>query len=336
VLILGDRWIWDSWIADDGEYFHLFYLQAPRSLGDAGMRHLNADVGHARSTDLVEWEVLPDALGPTTGSWDDLSIWTGSTVQGDDGVWRMYYTATNTRGHGVRDQRLGIAESDDLVSWRKLGESPLLTADPRWYKTLAEDVTASETWRDPQVFRDPGGDGWHMLITARSLTHGRNDDGVLAHARSHDLRAWEQGPPVCESGFGFGQLEVAQVRQIDGRWVLVFTCHPQEMTDERRAATGDYCTWSVPSSSGRGALGPWDIGQARPFTAEPDLFAAPLVQQRDGTWALVGFRNTEPRGELNFHILDPIPVDLDGSGHLVAANALDPDVEMQERRPTSE
>jgi beta-fructofuranosidase len=90
---------------------------------------------------------------------------------------------------------------------------------------------------------------------------------------------------VCESGFGFGQLEVAQVRRIEGRWVLVFTCHPQEMTAERRAATGDYCTWSVPGTS---ATGPWDIGLARPFTAEPDLFAAPLVQRRDGSWCWSG------------------------------------------------
>jgi beta-fructofuranosidase len=316
MLVSATHWIWDSWIADDADDYHLFYLQAPRTLGDAGLRHLAATVGHARSADLVDWEVLPEALGPTPGSWDDLSIWTGSTVRGDDGVWRMYYTATSTRGDGVRDQRLGLAESDDLITWRKIGGSPLLTPDPRWYKTLPEDVSASETWRDPQVFRDPGGDGWHMLITARSHTHGQNDDGVLAHARSHDLRSWELGPPVCSAGFGFGQLEVAQVRQIGGKWVLVFTCHPQEMTAERRAATGDYCTWSVPGDS---AVGPWDIGRARPFTPEPDLFAAPLVQQRDDTWALVGFRNTEPRGVLNFHILDPIPVELDPQGNLTSS-----------------
>jgi beta-fructofuranosidase len=318
VLILDDHWVWDSWMADDGEHFHLFYLQAPKSLGDPGLRHLAATVGHARSTDLVEWEVLPDALGPTEGSWDDLSIWTGSVVRGDDGLWRMYYTATSSRGHGVRDQRVGLAESEDLVTWRKVGHEPLLVADPRWYRTLPEDVTASETWRDPHVYTDPEGDGWHMLVTARSLTHGSNDDGVLAHARSHDLRTWELGPPVCESGFGFGQLEVPQVKQVTGRWVLVFTCHPQEMTAERLAATGDYCTWSVPGPEDGSFPRSWDIGLARPFTAEPDLFAAPLVQQRNGDWALVGFRNTEPRGELNFHIDDPIPVRLDADGHLEA------------------
>ena len=136
--------------------------------------------------------------------------------------------------------------------------------------------------------------------------------------RSSDLRTWELGPPVCEPGHGFGQLEVAQVAQVDGRWVMVFTCHPQEMTADRRARTGDYCTWSVP---GAGALGPWDIGLARPFVAEPDLFAAPLVRRRDGSWALIGFRNTEPAGVLSFEITDPIPVGLDSHGTL---RALDP------------
>jgi beta-fructofuranosidase len=122
VLISNTHWIWDSWIADDGEDYHLFYLQAPRSLGDVALRHLEASVGHARSADLVTWEEPPQALGPTPGAWDDLSIWTGSTVLGDDGVWRTYYTATNTRGYGVRDQRIGLAESDDLIAWRKVGD----------------------------------------------------------------------------------------------------------------------------------------------------------------------------------------------------------------------
>jgi beta-fructofuranosidase len=92
------------------------------------------------------------------------------------------------------------------------------------------------------------------------------------------------------------------------------------MTRQRRADSGDYSPWSVPATDGHGAHGPWDIGRAQPFTAEPDLFAAPLVQQRDGTWALIGFRNTEPRGELNFHILDPIPVELDEHGFLIASS----------------
>ena len=35
----ADDWIWDSWIADDGERYHLFFLKAPRALGDPDLRH---------------------------------------------------------------------------------------------------------------------------------------------------------------------------------------------------------------------------------------------------------------------------------------------------------
>ena len=33
MLRLEDRWVWDSWVVDDGERYHLFYLQAPRVTG---------------------------------------------------------------------------------------------------------------------------------------------------------------------------------------------------------------------------------------------------------------------------------------------------------------
>ena len=303
-----DDWVWDSWIADDGELYHLFFLKAPRALKEPSRRHTSATIGHATSTDLVRWEVRGDALLPAArGGWDDLALWTGSVARGDDGVWRLYYTALATaRGHGVRDQRIGMAESEDLFTWRRVGERPLVLPDRRWYRTLDEDALASETWRDPHVFRDPGGDGWHMLITARAKDAPRLRDGVLGHARSADMLTWDLQPPLTEPA-GFGQIEVPQVRIIDGQALLVFTCHPVEQSAEQVARFGPFSTWYVLGAS---PTGPWDIAAARPFEGDPKLFAAPLVQQRDGTWALVGFRNQEPEGILSFEILDPIPVAL--------------------------
>jgi beta-fructofuranosidase len=307
VLRLPDDWVWDSWIADEGDRYHLFYLKAPRALEDPSLRHTAATIGHATSTDLTNWEIAGDALLPEAGRWDDLAIWTGSVLRGPDGVWRMYYTAISTSGgHGIRDQRIGMAESDDLTTWRRVGDRPPVEPDPRWYMTLAEAPEASETWRDPFVFADPGGDGWHMLITARAPGATRLSDGVLGHARSHDLTTWELQPPLTEPA-GFGQIEVAQVRVVDGQPLLVFTCHPEEQSPEQIARFGPHSTWYV---LGESVLGPWDLDAARPFKEEPKLFAAPLVQQRDGTWAFVGFRNQEPEGILSFELLDPIPVEL--------------------------
>jgi beta-fructofuranosidase len=326
VLRLDDQWIWDSWVVDDGDLYHLFFLKAPRALGSPEKRHVNATVGHATSRDLITWEYLGECFGLATasnGAFDNLAIWTGSVVR-DHHQWWMFYTAISTAGHHIFDQRIGSVVSDDLHHWKGVGADPVVLADSCWYKTLAAAPAAtegpdlehsSETWRDPVVFEDPAGAGWYLLISARAVGAGQNDDGVIAHATSADLAARELGPPLCQPGGGFGQLEVLQNKIIDGRPVLAFTCHPHEMTAQRIAESSEYCTWSLPSP---GLLGPWDIHLARPFSAEPDLFAASPVQLRDGSWVIVGFRNLEPRGIDVFEIIDPIPGTLDDEGYLVA------------------
>lgn len=320
---LADFWIWDSWIVADGDVYHMYFLQAPRSLGEGSRRHTAAQLGHATSSDLKDWTYRGIALGPAPkGAWDDLALWTGSTVRGDDGVWRMYYTAINSRGLGVKSQKIGLAESDDLFTWRRVGDKPLLEADPQWYMTLGieDDPRASETWRDPFVFRDPDGDGWHMNICARKPGAPRLNDGVIAHARSWDLLNWDLLPPLSEPA-GFGQIEVAQPVVIDGQPVLAFTCHWQEQMPETIQRWGEHCTWSIPGDS---VTGPWDVSRARPFRAEPDLFAAPLVQDPEGNWVFVGFVNLEPKGVLSFDIIDPIPIELDDDGAIQAKSSYVP------------
>ena len=59
-----EHWIWDSWIADDGERYHLFFLKAPAALKDPALRHEAAFIGHASSTDLTHWTSHEDALTP--------------------------------------------------------------------------------------------------------------------------------------------------------------------------------------------------------------------------------------------------------------------------------
>src|SRR5439155_2266683 len=81
MLELPDSWTWDFWLADTGAEYHLFFLRASRALLDPDRRHYRASVGHAVSTDLVNWDLLPDALVPSDSpAWDDLATWTGSVV----------------------------------------------------------------------------------------------------------------------------------------------------------------------------------------------------------------------------------------------------------------
>jgi beta-fructofuranosidase len=305
VLRLADHWVWDSWGAHDGTHHHLFFLRASRALLDPDRRHLRASVGHARSTDLRRWDLLPDALVPADSpAWDDQATWTGSVVEAPDGTWRLFYTGVSRAERGLV-QRIGVARSDDLLTWHRVGDGLLLEADARWYEKLDLEAWIDEAWRDPYVFADPGGDGWHMLITARVPDGDPAGRGVIGHATSPDLEHWEVLPPLTTPA-GFGQLEVPQAVVVDGQPMLVFSCWPDRMTDGRRDQWRGGGVWAVP---GADLTGPWDIASATTF-GHPSVYAARLVEERPGQWALLGFRDTED-GTFVGEITDPLPVVLE-------------------------
>ena len=116
-LRLPDKWIWDFWLAQDDHDYHIFYLQAPRSLREESLRHWNVSIGHAVSSDLQHWRILPDALYPATNreAWDDFTTWTGSIIR-HDGCWYLFYTG-GARAEDGLVQRIGggnIIRSDPL------------------------------------------------------------------------------------------------------------------------------------------------------------------------------------------------------------------------------
>ncbi|MFI6742282.1 hypothetical protein ACIBI9_56050 [Nonomuraea sp. NPDC050451] len=306
MLRLDDHWVWDFWLADDGDTYHLYFLKAPKAIGDPDQRHWNVSVGHAVSADLTDWTTLSDALAPgNSPAFDDYTTWTGSIVRADDGTWHMFYTGTS-RAEGGLKQRIGLAVSDDLHTWRKHGTAAILESDPRWYEQLETAQWPDEAWRDPWVFRDPGGDGWHMLITARSRVGDPDQRGVIGHARSHDLLTWEAQPPLSAPGTGFGHLEVAQVEIVDGSPVLLFSCLHAELSEGRRLAGERGGVWVLEPGD---LLGPYDPRKARRLTEE-SLYSGRLVRDRAGAWVLLAFRHTDGGGFIG-EITDPIPVRLD-------------------------
>ncbi|PTT16600.1 glycosyl hydrolase family 32 [Microbacterium sp. HMWF026] len=307
---LADSYVWDFWFADDGDRYHLFFLYASRALHDPEDRHYRASVGHAVSTDLVSWERVADAL--VRGGADDfdaLATWTGSTVRRADGTWFLFYTGSRLAEDGRNVQRVGYATSSDLYTWHKNTANPVLEADGEVYERLATTEWHDEAFRDPWVFADPAGVGWHMYVTARA-THGPlNGRGVVAHATSPDLETWElQAPVSAPTERGFGQLEVTQVEQVDGRAVLLFSCMPAQAMDAVRERHPRGAVWAVPADD---VLGPFDIEAATPIT-DDDLYVGRLIQDRAGAWQLLAFRNVGPDGTFVGGITDPLPVGWDG------------------------
>ncbi|RMB60198.1 glycoside hydrolase family protein [Tessaracoccus antarcticus] len=305
-LVLEDKWVWDSWSIDDQQgCHHLFYLQAHRSLGDPHLRHMNPSVGHAVSDDYRTWDVLPDALAPRrTPGWDDRTTWTGSVVEGPSGRYHLFYTGTSN----VEDatvQRIGRADSDDLIQWERFGDDPLLEADPRWYEKYDGTNWHDEAFRDPWVVPDPDGNGWHMLITARSREGDAFSRGVVGYAWSPDLDTWEVRPPLSRPG-KFGQLEVLQYVELDGVPHLVFSCAEGELHPDLHIAGQGGGVWLVP---GETLLGPWNLNRARRVDHD-SLYAARVITDGDGEQRLLGFSD-EVDGEFVGELLDPVDIVLE-------------------------
>jgi beta-fructofuranosidase len=317
VLRLADSWAWDFWLADDGETFHLYFLKALRALRDPDLRHVNVRIGHATSGNLIDWTVHPDALAPSPGpAFDDVATWTGSVTRAPDGRWLMFYTGCARGGPDLK-QRIGIATSADLCHWHKHPASPVLESDSRWYEQAGPGQ--DEAWRDPWVFADPAGDGWHMLVTARANSGAADQRGVIGHAWSPDLIRWQAQAPLSMPGLGFWHLEVQQVEVVAGRPVLMFSCLPGQVSGAHASASRPGAIWCA---AGQSLLGPFDLTRAVPVTSE-NLYSGRLVRDRAGQWVMLAFRDLDAQGGFIGEISDPLPVrwTADGAGLVAGADA---------------
>lgn len=300
---LPDYWVWDFWLADDGESYHMFYLHAPKTLGDPDLRHRNARIGHAISKDLTTWQNhgrIFDTGAP--GTFDGTATWTGSVVRGPDGRWRLFYTGSRflSPDSNANIETVGLAISDDLFHWTKM-PGPITAADPQWYETLGSSAWPEEAWRDPWVFADPDGN-WHMLVTARA-NHGEvMERGVIGHAVSSDMVTWRVQPPLSAIGSGFAHLEVPQIVQVGSSTHLLFCCDSPKLSGRLSGQVGGIWSVEVPD-----ALGPYPIDRAT-LVVPQELYAGRIATDRDGRAVLLAFNNVQSGRSFAGAVSDPIPL----------------------------
>jgi beta-fructofuranosidase len=218
-------WIWDNWFVHDGTRWHAFYLELPKAIGPE-RRHKGNDfykhVGHATSTDLWHWQNEGPALGALSGTWNDRHIATGSILH-HAGKWWMFFT-----GRGQKEDGVGLALSDDLMTW-KTEPRPLFPLSDTFAKT--GHAPFQSPWRgephswigisDPYIYPEPI-DGWfYLVLCSRVLGVPLEESGCLAMVRSQDLQHWEAAGiiawPRC-----FERMETPQLWQHEGRWHVSF------------------------------------------------------------------------------------------------------------------
>jgi sucrose-6-phosphate hydrolase SacC (GH32 family) len=323
MLRLPGAWIWDFWLADNGDRYHLFFLFASRALQEEQRRHRRAAIGHAVSDDLKNWVQASDVVASADPpAFDDLATWTGSVIQGPDGRWWLFYTGVTLVDDRIR-QTIGAATSTHLETWHKDPASPLVTADGRWYELLGGGEWHEEAWRDPWVLPDPDGDGWHMLITARSNQGPDDDRGVIGHAFSPDLQRWEVRPPLSKPGSGFGHIECPQVATVEGRQVLVFSCLDAQFSAARRGTGATGGILYVPIDS---PTGPFDIAAARPLTSDA-FYCGRIAHDRSGQPVLLAFHYFDESRQFLGELSDPMPVGWENGELKVVPAATEEDAE---------
>ncbi len=201
------RQVWDFSVTRVDGTYHIFY----HTILESTPHSSNADtIWHAASPDLVHWDPPQPIIFSGTAAWDTSAVWAPDIFRDEDGDrWVLAYTGADA---GM-NQRLGLAFSDDLVTWTPAA-NPVHEPGPGIYNWNPE-ATWSD-FRDPFVWRDGG--QWHTLLTAKQTV------GVLYHAVSTDLTAWtDVGPLFYNDGPTPNKvLESCQYHVIDGIHHLLF------------------------------------------------------------------------------------------------------------------
>lgn len=151
---------------------HLFYQYNPE-----GAFHHRIQWGHAVSDDFLHWVDLPIALEPADSGPDVDGCWSGVLVDVDSRAALVY-----SGRHGERELPcVAWADDDDLVSWTRSSENPVVSERP------AQDLTA---YRDHCVWKE--GDGWKMIVGSGI----RGVGGCAFLYGSTDLEHWDELGPL--------------------------------------------------------------------------------------------------------------------------------------------
>jgi beta-fructofuranosidase len=191
-------------------WHHLFY-----QLNPYGTTGTNQHWGHARSRDLVNWEHLPIAIGPSLDK-GERYIYSGGAVLAADGRPRMLYTSI---GHPDPQQWLAIPEDDDLVRWTKFDGNPVLSM-------AAHGGLTVEQWRDPFMFVEGG---QTYMVCGGSTRTPRSGGGGQVHlyrAAKSDLSEWKYLGVVFQAlERETFNIECPNLFKLDGKWVLITSPH---------------------------------------------------------------------------------------------------------------
>jgi len=192
-----------------GGYYHLFYQHNP--FADSwGHMHW----GHARSRDLLHWEHLPIAFGPSAEQGEE-HCFSGCAAFPAIGRPMLFYTMVPPKGSPRGHEQWAVwAEDDELIRWHKDPANPILCRG----RDGTPEFEAS--WRDPFVFSTA--DRHFMVLGAampgeegrRGVALWESDNAQLQHWR---YRGWLFAPDDTAIRF----FECPNFIPVGDQWLLL-------------------------------------------------------------------------------------------------------------------
>lgn len=152
-------------------WYHLFFQYNPQEdiWGDIHW-------GHARSRDLIHWEMCPIAIAPSTGL-GEVHCYSGCAVECGEQV-RIFYTSIGAGGRGPEygaQQWSAVNADNELMQWKKY-RTPAL-------EQKINGNTVISMWRDPFIWKE--GSVYRLLLSG--TCEGK---GCIALYESESLDAW--------------------------------------------------------------------------------------------------------------------------------------------------
>jgi predicted GH43/DUF377 family glycosyl hydrolase len=258
-----------GWTPSGAYAFHLFYLRTNQRMSSA---NTNKNLGHAISTNLVDWTIVDTAAVRTRGGrFDSLHVRAPSIVL-KGLTYYMLYAGMDEHG----DQKIGLATSTDLMTWVQ-GDSVLEVGGGNgaghvfWADSAPGGAYAGvRQLRDPFVMPDPQrAGGWLMYFATVSKQY--SPQGVIGVARSSgDLHSWGETFPLWNTAYPVPSssqpyaAESPQAFQRNGKWWLLWT-----------VPSAYYWSWA--ESSRYGPIDTLGAGQ-RWTTAQPLQALVPPMQ----------------------------------------------------------
>ncbi|KAI5643624.1 sucrose-6-phosphate hydrolase [Phthorimaea operculella] len=184
--------------------YHLFYQHNPDSSTNSTIVHW----GHAKSSDLFNWEHLPIAMYPDE-DYDQSGVFSGSALVENEKMYIMYTGHRLDPGSTTSyTERQALATSDDGVNVVKYENNPVIQAEEH-----QPDIRDPKLWKHEDTYYVILGNSFNNHTTGRVLLYS-----------SKDLKSWEQVSVLLESDGSLGYMwECPDFFELQGHYVLLFS-----------------------------------------------------------------------------------------------------------------